>query len=330
MSHQMQHPYISSISQMPAKRRRGRPRKNDEPLVHYSHQTPPMVLSSIAVSPATPVLPTTPVPLSYVDKGKEPIEVDQGVDGNNVCDEMVGRAVTGVVESAFDAGYLIAVKVGDTYMRGVIFQPDKIIPITKENDVAPNVKFYTQTQLSTDDNQNVQDRVVALETDPSQPSAQGNIEELNEDLTVEAQDGGPAHLDKQNRGVDLDESLIGKEGGEFSPVGGQNKSLDADNEVSMVHIDQHKETLKDSDSSAGNGGTHEGSECKASGVTRGEVNEKVPCSRTEEAMEIVDDLLAKATNVDESTNKGSVSLEGNVDSFIEGMTGEVNTHKETI
>ncbi|GAB2214243.1 hypothetical protein Droror1_Dr00018584 [Drosera rotundifolia] len=98
----------------------------------------------------------------------------------------------------------------------------------------------------------------------------------------------------------------------------------------LVHIDQHKETLKDSDSLARNVGTHEESECKAGGVTRGEVNKKVPCLRTEEAMEIVDELLAKAKNVDELTNKGSVSLEGNVDAFDKDMIGEVNTHKETI
>lgn len=57
---------------------------------------------------------------------------------------MVGKRVTGVVEGTFEAGYLINVKVNDSdiNLRGLVFIPSKVTPITPENDVAPFAKMY--------------------------------------------------------------------------------------------------------------------------------------------------------------------------------------------
>ncbi|KAG7541957.1 hypothetical protein ISN45_Aa07g019980 [Arabidopsis thaliana x Arabidopsis arenosa] len=64
---------------------------------------------------------------------------------------LVGKAVTGVVEGSFDAGYLLNVKVkdSDTKLRGLVFIPGKVNPITPENDVAPLVKMYEREDIKT-------------------------------------------------------------------------------------------------------------------------------------------------------------------------------------
>jgi hypothetical protein len=56
----------------------------------------------------------------------------------------VGQSVHGVLDGSFDAGYLLMVRVGDTdtVLRGVVFDPGMSVPISKENDIAPNVTSY--------------------------------------------------------------------------------------------------------------------------------------------------------------------------------------------
>ncbi|GAB2298853.1 hypothetical protein Dimus_032932 [Dionaea muscipula] len=147
MSHQMQPPYTCSSSpvQMPAKRKRGRPRKDEG---QSQSQVEKSLHKLLPVTAIHQVDQSTLVPLPpYVDKGKEQrVDDADQAGGLNNDDEMVGQMVTGVVESVFDAGYLLTVKVGDTYMRGVVFQGDKIVPITSQNDIAPNVKMYPRKQ----------------------------------------------------------------------------------------------------------------------------------------------------------------------------------------
>ena len=48
----------------------------------------------------------------------------------------VGQAVTAVVESEFDDGYVITGKIGNSDLRGVLFKPGHYAPVTAENDVA--------------------------------------------------------------------------------------------------------------------------------------------------------------------------------------------------
>ncbi|CAA7048570.1 unnamed protein product [Microthlaspi erraticum] len=69
---------------------------------------------------------------------------------------LVGQMVSGVVEGSFDAGYLLNVKVNDSdiKLRGVVFVPGKVTPITPENDLAPTVKMFgrdEETKNQTDD-----------------------------------------------------------------------------------------------------------------------------------------------------------------------------------
>jgi len=68
---------------------------------------------------------------------------------NDRDDEMVGKLVTGVVEGTFNAGYLLNVKVADTdaVLRGLVFIPSQVSPVTVENDVAPNVKMIKRKEI---------------------------------------------------------------------------------------------------------------------------------------------------------------------------------------
>eukprot|EP00249_Psilotum_nudum_P016089 c25651_g1_i2 orf=358-1131(-) len=57
--------------------------------------------------------------------------------------DFIGQQVHGVLDGSFDAGYLLTVRVGgsQTVLRGVLFEPSLSMPISKANDIAPNVKF---------------------------------------------------------------------------------------------------------------------------------------------------------------------------------------------
>ncbi|KAJ7541599.1 hypothetical protein O6H91_10G066800 [Diphasiastrum complanatum] len=58
-------------------------------------------------------------------------------------DLIIGQPVHGTLDGCFDAGYILTVRVGstDTVLRGVVFGPGLSLPITKETDIAPNVKL---------------------------------------------------------------------------------------------------------------------------------------------------------------------------------------------
>ncbi|KAI3456935.1 hypothetical protein Pfo_013598 [Paulownia fortunei] len=111
-------------SVQPAKRRRGRPRK-DPSLKHAE---------------------AAHVPLGFEGVKEYP---PQRADRTVGIDCMVGQAVTGVVEATFDSGYLLTVRIGNsnTNLRGVVFKPGHYVPITAENDVAPHVQMIRRNDV---------------------------------------------------------------------------------------------------------------------------------------------------------------------------------------
>ncbi|KAK4439803.1 hypothetical protein Salat_0315200 [Sesamum alatum] len=111
-------------SVQPAKRRRGRPRKDASQRNTEAAHLPPDFQGVKEYLPP---------------KADRTMEVE--------C--MVGQAVTGVVEATFDAGYLLNVRIGNsnTNLRGVVFKPGHYVPITAENDVAPHVQMVRRNDL---------------------------------------------------------------------------------------------------------------------------------------------------------------------------------------
>ncbi|XP_010439408.1 PREDICTED: uncharacterized protein LOC104722856 [Camelina sativa] len=88
--------------------------------------------------------------------------------------DLVGKEVSGVIEGSFEAGYHLNVKVKDSdiKLRGLVFIPGRVKPVTPENDVAPLVKMYVreenknnQTDQSLPVDQPMNDAAVVTTTD---------------------------------------------------------------------------------------------------------------------------------------------------------------------
>ncbi|XP_060209153.1 protein METABOLIC NETWORK MODULATOR 1-like isoform X1 [Lycium barbarum] len=116
---------------VPVKRGRGRPRKDHSLKRVKTANFPPGFKQTKEIRP------------QQVDT------VNVGIIGQPANDGMIGQAVTGVVESAFDAGYLLSVRIGDsnTNFRGVVFKPGHFDPVTAENDVAPHVQMIKRNDI---------------------------------------------------------------------------------------------------------------------------------------------------------------------------------------
>ncbi|XP_068321085.1 uncharacterized protein [Pyrus communis] len=108
----------------PMKRKRGRPRKDE----------------NLAPAESPTVMPGA----DSFKKTKQSASTSDDVEN-----EMVGQVVTGVIEGAFDAGYLLNVRVGDTdtQLRGVVFLQEKITPITPANDIAPHIRMCKRREI---------------------------------------------------------------------------------------------------------------------------------------------------------------------------------------
>ncbi|KAK4771148.1 hypothetical protein SAY87_031680 [Trapa incisa] len=120
-----------ALSIVPAKRKRGRPRK----------------------------YPSLDDPSSFPDGGDE-FHVSSGYRGSNgtkfrqvdagdvLRDGVTGQAVSGFLEGEFDGGYLLTVRVrnSDTLLRGVVFKPGRFVPVSADNDVAPNAQMIKRNE----------------------------------------------------------------------------------------------------------------------------------------------------------------------------------------
>ncbi|WCJ20231.1 Protein METABOLIC NETWORK MODULATOR 1 [Euphorbia peplus] len=162
----------SSPADPPLKRKRGRPRK-DENLV----QPEPI--------PATPV----------VDSSKRNKQCEETTADEN---EMVGQAVSGVIEGSFVDGYLLKVKIGDheTHLRGVVFLPGACAPLTPSNDVAPEITMCKRTDMPIPD----QSPLASEQCDKQATEAQNFMPMLDarvEGLTSEVQPYIPSPPENQ-------------------------------------------------------------------------------------------------------------------------------------
>ncbi|XP_012070809.1 uncharacterized protein LOC105632949 isoform X3 [Jatropha curcas] len=138
-ANQGNNPDASAI--VPVKRKRGRPRKYPRPdpnhggNAHASRNQNPNHGGSSRVPPGFVRV-----------NGNQPRQEDPVIDANDV---MVGQVVHGVIEAAFDAGYLLSVRVGnsETTLRGVVFKPGHYVPVSADNDVAPGVQMIRRNEI---------------------------------------------------------------------------------------------------------------------------------------------------------------------------------------
>ncbi|XP_010482668.1 PREDICTED: uncharacterized protein LOC104761299 isoform X1 [Camelina sativa] len=64
-------------------------------------------------------------------------------------DSLIGQVVSGVVEGSFEAGYFLNVKVADTekQLKGIVFLPEKVTPVTPATDLFPQAKMYGRADI---------------------------------------------------------------------------------------------------------------------------------------------------------------------------------------
>ncbi|KAF3453473.1 hypothetical protein FNV43_RR03913 [Rhamnella rubrinervis] len=124
---------------IPVKRKRGRPRKYPRLNIEESAHIHKNRNLNWGRSPALP-------PGFAGINGNQPRQV---AATNVTTDVMVGKAVSGVVEAVFDAGYLLSVRVEDsaTTLRGVVFKPGRYVPVSAENDVASDVQMIRRNEI---------------------------------------------------------------------------------------------------------------------------------------------------------------------------------------
>ncbi|XP_050370961.1 uncharacterized protein LOC126788966 isoform X2 [Argentina anserina] len=130
------------LSNIPMKRKRGRPRKypridpqvNTAPLPRYQNL-------NLGENAAVP-------PPGVRINGRQAQQAAP-TNGTSTTDNMVGMAVSGVVEASFDAGYLLRVRVGNTgtTLRGIVFKPGHYAPVVPEIDVAPDVQMIRRHEV---------------------------------------------------------------------------------------------------------------------------------------------------------------------------------------
>ncbi|ERN19645.1 nascent polypeptide-associated complex subunit alpha, muscle-specific form [Amborella trichopoda] len=118
----------ASAGLLPVKRKRGRPRKDSNSLVHGEKPS--------SVTPGS----------DGVKRRRKKISASPTVPDN----ALVGQTVNGVLDGSFDAGYLLTVRVGETgtVLRGVVFEPRIAVPISASNDVAPHAKMYLRSETT--------------------------------------------------------------------------------------------------------------------------------------------------------------------------------------
>lgn len=112
---------------VPPKRKQGRPRKNPLPVPGENNI----------------------VPHKSDGRGRKPRRKKSDITWPAVVDsDFIGKQVHGVLDGSFDAGYLLTVRIGDsqTVLRGVVFEPSLCVPISKSNDIAPNVNLVRRNE----------------------------------------------------------------------------------------------------------------------------------------------------------------------------------------
>ncbi|GLT62102.1 hypothetical protein SLA2020_347660 [Shorea laevis] len=123
------------------KRKRGRPRKHLRLRLNHREKAHDLEIQDQNQEDIARCPPGFDVVNSHQNNNEIP--------GNRANDVMVGQVVNGIIEAAFDAGYLLTVRVGnsETALRGVVFKPGHVIPVSADNDVAPNVPMIRRNGI---------------------------------------------------------------------------------------------------------------------------------------------------------------------------------------
>lgn len=144
---------------LPAKRKRGRPRKDGNlPKTNMEGSSKPVLINSAGNESSS----NRTIFQQFESKLN---------DGN-----LIGKVISGVIDGRFDDGFFVSVRIGNNgpvgpVLRGVIFEPGKFSPLTSSNDVAPQAKIFQRRDISipTHGQQNQINEVVGSQSVMKQP-----------------------------------------------------------------------------------------------------------------------------------------------------------------
>lgn len=130
----------NALAIVPAKRKRGRPRK------YPTAGSPNYHLGESSHSSRSHGANNHAPPGFRAINGTKPRQVDPI---RSIKPDMAGQVVSGVIEGEFDGGYLLTVKVrnSDITLKGVVFKSGQCVPITADNDVAPNIQMIHRNDV---------------------------------------------------------------------------------------------------------------------------------------------------------------------------------------
>ncbi|CAN7122442.1 unnamed protein product [Brassica rapa subsp. narinosa] len=88
---------------------------------------------------------------SFANTRKRGRHEGQGQHPPVVNENLIGQVFSGVVEGSFEAGYFLNVKVLDTekQLKGIVFLPNKVAPVTPATDLFPQAKMYVRERIAT-------------------------------------------------------------------------------------------------------------------------------------------------------------------------------------
>ncbi|KAI5333721.1 hypothetical protein L3X38_023853 [Prunus dulcis] len=126
------------------KRKRGRPRKYPKLNLEEDTRVPNAQNLNSRVNAGIGI---PPVPPGF--DGRNEYQSHHAAPNNSTTDVMVGTIVSGVIDGAFDGGYLLSVRVGNSHttLRGVVFKPGRYTSVSAENDVAPDVQMIRRNAI---------------------------------------------------------------------------------------------------------------------------------------------------------------------------------------
>ncbi|CAN8252728.1 unnamed protein product [Cochlearia groenlandica] len=128
-----------------------------------------------------------------------------------IAENLIGQAVSGFVEGSFEAGYFLNVKVADTdkQLKGIVFLPNKVTPVTPTTDLFPQAKMYTREDIPMPSSQgtkeagNQTDEIVSADRNQSAtlpgncPMSEEATDLRNHPLDTEMKDvGGASAVEK--------------------------------------------------------------------------------------------------------------------------------------
>ena len=128
---------------------------------------------------------------SFANTRKRGRHEGQGQHPPVVNENLIGQVFSGVVEGSFEAGYFLNVKVLDTekQLKGIVFLPNKVAPVTPATDLFPQAKMYVRERITTPPE--VKKNQSAMLPD-NQPMSVGSeaVDERNHHMDTEMKDVG--------------------------------------------------------------------------------------------------------------------------------------------